>query len=367
MKNQKIKSLYIHIPFCKHICSYCDFCKMYYNQELVDKYLLALQKEIENTYKGETLETIYIGGGTPSCLNEKQIDKLFNVLNNVKISPTVEFTFEMNVSDINEKLLLFLKEHHVNRISVGIETINKKFQSLIERENTKEEVYYKINLAKKFFNNINVDFMYAFPKESLEELQNDLNFFHILDVPHISIYSLILEPNTKLYIKNTKSIDEDLESNMYFYIIDYLNKLGFKHYEISNFAKEGYESRHNLTYWNNDFYYGVGLGASGYIDKVRYTNTRSINKYLMGNYRMEEEVITKDIDMENEMILGLRKIDGVNKKDFTSKFGLDMEKVFNVNKLLEDGMLSEVNGNIFIPKDKLYLSNSILVNFIKNG
>lgn len=367
MKKKNIKSLYVHIPFCKNICSYCDFCKMFYNKELVNKYLEELGKEINKYYKDELIETIYIGGGTPSSLNIEQLKKLFLILKNIKLSKNLEFTFEMNICDINEEILILLKDNKVNRISVGIETINDKYLKLIERNHTKEEVFEKINLVKKYFDNINVDFMYGFNNETIEELKQDLDFFKELDVNHISIYSLILEPNTKLYINKTKPLDEEIESNMYFYIINYLEGLGFNHYEISNFCKNNTYSRHNLTYWNNDRYYGFGLGASGYIDDIRYSNTRSINKYLSGNYRLEEDNITIDIDMENEMILGLRKIEGINKKRFNDKYNCNIEDIFDIDELLKNKLLEEKDNYLLIPRDKLYLSNSILVNFIKNS
>ena len=367
MKSNTIKSLYIHIPFCNNICSYCDFCKMFYNEKLVDNYLNSLEEEINKYYRKEIMDTIYIGGGTPSSLGIKQLEKLFLILKDIKVSDQLEFTFEMNVCDINEEILRLLKNNKVNRISIGIETINDKYLKLIERNHTKEEVLEKVNLVKKYFDNINVDFMYGFNTETIEELKCDLDFFSELDVNHISIYSLILEPNTKLYINNTKPIDEELESNMYFYIIDYLEKLGFYHYEISNFSKDDSYSKHNLTYWNNECYYGFGLGASGYIDNIRYTNTRSINKYLEGNYRLEEEVMTDDILMENEMILGLRKMNGVNKKDFFNKYNCSICDVFDIDNLKHQGLLEEKDNYLYIPKDKLYLQNSILINFIKNS
>ena len=367
MMEKDIKSLYIHIPFCSSICSYCDFCKMYYNEQLVDKYLDSLEKEVNTYYKEDVMDTIYIGGGTPSSLSIKQLERLFEILEVINTSSNLEFTFEVNVNDINEELLNILFLNKVNRISIGIETINEKFLKLIERNHTKEEILEKIILTKKYFFNINVDFMYGFSGETLGDLKNDLEFFKELDVNHISIYSLILEPNTKLYINNIKPIDEELEESMYFYIIDYLEKLGFKHYETSNFAKNNTYSKHNLTYWNNELYYGFGLGASGYIDNVRYTNTRSINKYLEGNYRLEEDKITKELSMENEMILGLRKIEGVNREQFFDKYNCNIEDVFSIKKLLENNLLEEKDNYLFIPKDKLYLSNSILINFIKNS
>ena len=358
-----IKSVYIHIPFCKSICSYCDFCKMIYNDEYVTKYLDALYKETKK-YNNDILKTVYIGGGTPSCLNTKQLQKLFNITSIFNLEDNYEFTMEFNIEDIDEGKLILATKNRVNRISIGIETINEKFYSLINRHNYKKDIIEKIKLCKKYFKNINIDLMYAFPNETIEDLQNDLKFVLDLDVQHISIYSLILEKNTKLYIYKTKPISTELESDMYYYLINLLKKNGYNHYEISNFCKNGYESIHNLNYWNNNEYYGFGLGASGYIDKVRYTNTRSINNYINGKFVFEKEKISKKIQMEEELICGLRKIRGVNKKTFKEKYNIELESVFDIKKLVKDGLIKEENEYIFIPKEKLYISNSIIVNFI---
>lgn len=362
--NNDINAVYVHIPFCNNICSYCDFCKMYYNFELVDRYLEALDKEIKEKYQSNNIRTLYIGGGTPSSLTLGQIDKLFLILKQIKVNSDAEITFEVNVNDITEELLQKLKDNKVNRISIGIETINDKFLKLLNRNHTTQDVISKIDLSKKYFNNINVDFMYAFPDQTLDDLILDLEFFKTLDVNHISIYSLILEKNTKLYIDNVSPLDEEVESRMYYYIINYLKDLGYIHYEVSNFAKKGYQSNHNLIYWNNQKYYGFGLGASGFINNIRYTNTRSINHYLEGDFTLEEEVITKKIDMENEMILGLRKMEGVNIKTFFDKYKINIIDAFDIDDLLDKNILRIKDNYIYIDDKYLYLSNQILVRFI---
>lgn len=362
--NNDINAVYVHIPFCNNICSYCDFCKMYYNFELVDRYLEALDKEIKGKYQNNNIRTLYIGGGTPSSLTLEQIDKLFLILKQIKVNSDAEITFEVNVNDITEELLQKLKDNKVNRISIGIETINDKFLKLLNRSHTKQDVINKIDLSKKYFDNINVDFMYAFPDQTLDDLILDLEFFKTLDVNHISIYSLILEKNTKLYIDNVSPLNEEVESRMYYYIIKYLKDLGYIHYEVSNFAKKGYQSNHNLIYWNNQKYYGFGLGASGFINNIRYTNTRSINHYLEGDFTLEEEVITKKIDMENEMILGLRKMEGVNIKTFFDKYKINIIDAFDIDDLLDKNILRIKDSYIYIDDKYLYLSNQILVRFI---
>lgn len=359
-----MKSAYIHIPFCKNICSYCDFCKMFYNEKLVYNYLDSLENEIISKYRGELLKTLYIGGGTPSCLNLSQLEKLFSITNKFNLDNDYEFTIELNISDITKEKLLLIKENRVNRLSIGIETINDKFFTLINRYNNKKDIIEKIDLCKKYFTNINIDLMYAFPGEVMKDLEKDLDFFRKLDVNHISIYSLILEKNTKLYIDKVDPISDILESNMYYYIIDYLTNIGYNHYEISNFSKVGYESLHNLNYWNNEYYYGFGLGASGYIDDLRYSNTRSINNYILGKYLLESDYIDKKTKMEEELICGLRKTNGISKKRFRDKFECDIRDVFDIDSLINKNELIEEEDKIYIPHDKLYISNNILVNFI---
>lgn len=357
-----MKSAYIHIPFCKTICSYCDFCKMFYNEVLVNKYLLELEKEIKKNYKGETLKTIYIGGGTPSSLNIKQLNKLLNIIKTFKLEENYEFTVECNIENIDKEKLELLYKNKVNRLSIGIQTFNEKYLKFLNRNHTKKEIKEKINLAKNLgFKNINIDLMYAFPDETLKELENDINEFLKLDITHISTYSLIIEPHTKLYIDKIKNIDEDLDRKMYDLICKKLNK--YNHYEISNFAKSGYESIHNLTYWNNENYYGFGLGASGYINNIRYDNTKNINEYLKGNYIKNKEVLTKNIEIENEFILGLRKIKGINIEKFNKKYD-NIFKYDVVNRLLKENKLQKDEKNIFINNEYIYTSNNILIEFI---
>lgn len=359
-----IKSVYLHIPFCSSICSYCDFCKMFYNEKLVEKYLLALKDEINKNYKNEVLETIYIGGGTPGCLSLDELAKLFEIVNCFKLESDYEFTIEVNVSDITDEKMALFKKNGVNRLSIGVETINDKFLSFLNRKHTRAEVYEKISIAKKYFSNINIDLMYAFPMEMLDDLEKDLDFVTFINPTHVSIYSLIIEPHTKLYIDKVQPIDEELDFKMYYNIIKRLKESGYCHYEISNFSKVGFESKHNLVYWNNEEYYGFGLGASGYVDGYRYTNTRNLNSYFAAKYKYINEFISNDIKMENELMLGLRKISGVNKDKFREKYLLDIEQIFDIMDLIKNGLLKIENGYIFIPEDKLYISNSILVNFI---
>ena len=364
LKRKMANSIYIHIPFCKTICSYCDFCKMFYDKKYINSYLDALEYEINSKYNNEEVSTIYIGGGTPSVLSLDELNRLFDIIKVFKLAKDYEFTIEVNVNDINKEKLELFKKNNINRISIGVETINDKFLRFLNRKHTKEEIINNINLVKEYFTNFNIDLMYAFPGEELDDVLNDLDFVISLNPKHISIYSLIIEEHTKIFIDKVKPLDEELEASMYYNIISKLKDNGYNHYEISNFAKSSFESKHNLVYWNNKEYYGFGLGASGFVDNIRYTNTRSINKYMDQKVISESEEMNDSINKENELIFGLRKIDGISKKEFYSKYNCDIRDAFEIDSLIKKRLLIENSDRIYIPEDKLYISNSILVSFI---
>lgn len=354
-------SVYIHIPFCNSICTYCDFPKLYHDINWVNNYLDSLKTEINSKYKNEHIKTIYIGGGTPSSLSNDELNKLFNIIKIFNIDKQ-EFTFECNIENINEELLKLLKLNKVNRLSIGIETLNDKYLKFLGRKYNEEDIINNIGLAKQYFNNISVDLMYAFPNQTLDELEDDINKILSLNVNHISTYSLIIEPHTIIYNKGIKNIDSEIDADMYELIENKLKD--YNHYEISNFGKKGYESKHNLTYWDNDHYYGFGLGASGYIDNIRYTNTRNMVEYIKGNYILEKDIINIEEDIQNEFILGLRKLDGINKDTFNKKYKQNINDIEIVKKLIRENKLIDNGKYISIRKDLIYISNSILVEFI---
>lgn len=359
-------SIYIHIPFCDKICSYCDFCKVLYNSSLVDKYLDVLEKEVNDRYHGEVVDTIYIGGGTPSSLSFLQLEKLFNLIKKINKSKTCEFTIEANFESINKDKLDLFKKYGINRLSFGLETINPEHLKFLNREFNKKHVIDMIKYAKEIgLDNINIDLIYALVNQSMSDLKNDLDFIMSLDIKHISTYSLIIENNTLLKYKNIKNIDEDLDLEMYHFICNYLKAKGFFHYEISNFSKEGYQSRHNLVYWHNLEYYGFGIGASSYLNNKRFTNTRSFNKYFSGEYILSSENVTDHDKMEYEILLGLRLSDGINKDIFYNKFGKKINECYNYDVLINNGFIVDDGDSLFIPEDKFYISNEIIVQFIE--
>ena len=359
-----ITSVYVHIPFCKNICSYCDFCKNYYNEKIVYKYIDSLKKEIDEKYKNEKLKTLYIGGGTPSCLSNNDLIKLFKVLNKFKLDQDYEYTFECNYEDINDEFLKILKSNGVNRLSIGIQTFNEKYKDILGRNINKKEMLKAIFLCKKYFDNINVDLIYALPNQKLKDLKKDLETFVNLDISHISTYCLIIEDNTKLKINNTLSLDDDIQNDMYYEIIDYLSNNGYEQYEISNFSKKNFESKHNLNYWDNNNYYGFGAGASGFIKNIRYENTKSIYNYINNTNNVNEENLSKETLIKDEIMLNLRKVSGINLEKFYKKYNKNLEKVFDINNLIDLKLLVRKDNYIYITRDKLFISNEIILKLI---
>lgn len=314
-------------------------------------------------YKGEELTTLYIGGGTPSALNLNELNQLFEVLKELKRSSDCEFTIEVNIENIDTDKLELMYKNGVNRLSVGVQTLNEKLITYLGRKHDREMVFNRVELAKKVgFTNINIDLMYGIKNQTINDLIEDIKLYKKLDVPHISTYSLIIEKNTMLSVNKEEYIDEELDLEMYNLIIDSLSE--YNHYEVSNFAKKNYESKHNLTYWNNNEYYGFGLGASGYVRNERYTNTRNLTKYIDGDYISEKYLVREKEKLENEFILGLRKMSGINKIDFLEKYGYDVGKTDIVNKLILESKLIDDGENVYIPKELIYVSNEILVDFL---
>ena len=360
-----VKSMYIHIPFCSDICSYCDFCKLYYNKKFVSDYLIALEKEINNNYHNEELETIYIGGGTPSCLSLEELKILFKILSKIKRKNNCEITIEGNFESTTKEKLELYKSFGINRLSFGIETTNKKGLAYLNRCLDKQRVEKLIKESRDLgFNNINVDLIYAYKDETIKDLKEDINYILSLNVEHVSTYSLIIEDHTILKNKGEKPISEDLDEEMYQTICKELKANNYNHYEISNFSKEGYESKHNLTYWLNEEYYGFGLGASSYLNNKREDNTRSITNYIKGLYNKETEELSLEDKMYYEVICNIRLKEGISLTRFKNKYKKDLKDIFPFQDLIKENLLVEHNNKLFIPEEKWYISNEILLRWL---
>lgn len=294
------------------------------------------------------METIYVGGGTPTCLNNFLLKDLLSFLS-AYLKEGGEFTVEGNPENINEEKLYILKGMGVNRLSIGIQSSNDKNLSFLGRKHTFQEAKQAVALAKSIgFENISVDLIYAFANQKIEDVNKDLNEFISLEVPHVSTYSLIIEKGTAFYNHRLKEADDELSANMYNLILSRLREAGYERYEVSNFAKDGHYSRHNLTYWHDEEYYGVGLGASGYLSGVRYTNTRSLTSYLDHNYIQASEKLTTKSELEDFFLTNLRLAIGFNKKVFKKRFGFEFidEYKIQLDKLSKQGLLCETEDSI---------------------
>lgn len=346
-------SLYIHIPFCKGICSYCDFAKLIYNQRWAFSYIEALKDEIDYYEIKEKMDTVYIGGGTPSALDNSLLEDLLSY-----VSPMLkeggEFTMEMNPEDANKEKLEILSRYGVNRLSFGVESSNEDLLKIMERRHSFEDAKSAISMAKEAgFSNISADFIYGLPGEDMKMLEKDIEDALSLNIPHLSFYSLIIEEATKLSLKGYKEAEDDINADFYECILFKLREAGYRRYEVSNFSKPGYESRHNLVYWHDDNYYGVGLGASGYLGNIRYKNTRSLTKYLNHEYIGEKEELDQKSELEDFFLTNLRLEEGFSLKRFEDRFSFSFLDRYGkeFDKLQRDGFLKEENDYIK-PTDK---------------
>lgn len=373
--------VYIHIPFCIKKCDYCDFISYSDKYEMQNQYINRLIDEIEENkdiLQKNRITTIYIGGGTPSSINSKLIkkvlDKIFQIIN--EKNDDIEITIEVNPGACTYDDLLIYKQSGINRISIGLQSTDDKILKCIGRIHKYQDFKdtYK-NVVKAGFDNINVDLMIGLPEQSIKEVKESLNeIVNINPVPkHISVYSLILEEDCKLYNKvnsgNLQLPDEETERNEYKYVKNFLELNGYKHYEISNFAKEGFESKHNVNCWNQKQYIGFGVAAHSYYDKKRYSNTIDFDKYLSCEFtktRTIHEIQNIDDMMKEYMILGLRMLDGVSILKFKNKFGQNPIYVFRkeLEKLVNDDLIIIDLDTIKLTNKGLDFANIVWEEFI---
>ena len=371
----KPSSAYVHIPFCTQICYYCDFSKVFIKNQPVDAYLEHLIQETRS-YEIGKLRTLYIGGGTPTALSAQQLAYLLTELPKVMdLSEVEEFTIEANPGDLDPDKIAVVKDSQVNRVSLGVQTFDNKMLKKIGRSHQEQDIYDNIrHLKQAGFDNISIDLIYALPGQTMDQVKENVAKAIDLDIPHMSLYSLILENHTVFMNRMRRGKlplpKEELEAEMFEYIIEELEKAGFEHYEISNFSKPGFESQHNLVYWDNAEYYGLGAGASGYVNGIRYKNNGPIRHYLeaveAGKARITEEHLTLEEKMEEELFLGLRKKTGVSKARFEEKFGVSFDQRYGqvVASLTEQGLLVPDDKQVRMTKRGLFLGDTVAEKFI---
>lgn len=358
------KNVYIHIPFCKNgKCNYCSFIS-FDKLELKEDYICALKEQIKTGYKGEKLETLYFGGGTPSLLSENEIKNLFSLF---RIKKDAEITLEMNPEGINRAYLQILQDIGINRISIGVQTFDDKTLKQIGRKHTSIQVRETVKLAQETgFNNISLDYIYGLPNQEITNFENDLNEAIKLNVQHISLYGLKIDKGCYFYKNRPNNLpDLDLQADMYIKAIEILSKAGFEHYEISNFSKPGFSSKHNLNYWENNTYYGFGLAASGYIDGIRYINEKNLEKYIKNPHKITvKEKLTKEQILEEAIFLGFRKIKGINIQKINEEFKIDFnEKYSKILKKYQQYIIPTSEGYA-LTSEGILISNEILAEFI---
>lgn len=377
MENREI-GIYIHIPFCKKKCDYCDFVSFSNKDSNVEKYIEAVKKEIELQKIKTEITTIYIGGGTPSYIDSKYIEQIMEELKKKNISKTAEITIEVNPGTVTSDKLKDYKKIGINRISIGLQTSKNELLKQIGRIHKFEEFLETYKIARKVgFKNINVDLMLGLPNQRIKDLKESLEKVIELKPEHISVYSLIVEEETPMANKiesgELELPDEELERNMYWYAKNTLELNGYKHYEISNFAKQGYESKHNVNCWNQKEYIGIGVSAHSYRDITRYSNTENLAEYIRNikNEKLERNKIIHEIQKEDDlkkeyMLLGLRQIDGIKISKFKEKFGDNPIYLFRkeLKKLTDEKLISVDEDIIKLTNKGIDLANLVWEEFV---
>lgn len=368
-----MKGLYIHIPFCARLCTYCDFAKEIAKTDKQTAYINALIQELHH-YQDDlnNLTTIYIGGGTPSALNHHDLSRLLTAIREViDVDSVIEYTVECNPNDIDDALASLLKKYKVNRISMGVQTFNNNHLSFLNRTHKQADIISAFTVLRHHgFTNISVDMMFGLVNQTVEEVENDITALLKLEPNHISYYSLILEEQTKLHhLVSTGAvsmIDEDTEADMYELIIKRLKAAGYHHYEISNFAKDGYESLHNTIYWKNADYIGIGAGSHGKYKDSRYFNERRIKTYieavqkngtgLASTYPYEA--------LRDTFLMGLRRLEGVHIPTVETMYDVNIFDEFDTLKTHIDNGLLEIKDDYLRLTDKgLMLANIVFMSF----
>ncbi|WP_442879243.1 radical SAM family heme chaperone HemW [Cetobacterium sp.] len=357
-----INGIYIHIPFCMNKCNYCDFLSFKSKKSERDKYIQYLIKEIE-LYPTVEYSTVYFGGGTPSILEPCEIKK---IIRSIDISIDSEVTLETNPKTVDLQKLKEIKKAGVNRLSIGIQSFNDKFLNILGRMHNSQEGVEVYHLAREAgFRNISLDLMFSLPNQTLEELKEDLNKLFELRPEHFSIYSLIWEEGTNFFEKlkkgELKETDNDLEASMYELIIDMAKEHGYIHYEISNFALPGKEAIHNSKYWENEEYVGVGLGASGYCDGIRYKNQVKFKDYYDNIDNEEKPIFESEIIDESEKeiykyILGLRLL--------TKGVKAEGKYIKVCESLMKKGFLEKNKDGYILTSKGILLANDVFDEFV---
>ncbi|PRR83933.1 radical SAM family heme chaperone HemW [Clostridium vincentii] len=372
----KETALYIHIPFCKQKCFYCDFPSYAKKDGLINDYISALCKEIKERCKGYKIRSLFIGGGTPTYLDEVQLEILMNTIKELNFISNAEKSIECNPGTVNEKKFRLMKSGGINRLSFGLQTTKNDLLKSIGRIHSFEEFERNYHLARDIgFNNINIDMMFGLPKQEVNDWMSSLEEVVKLNPEHISAYGLIIEEGTifnKLYKDDKLSLPlEEDERKMYDEGRKFLIESGYNQYEISNYAKSGKECLHNKVYWRCEEYMGVGASASSYIENKRFKNLNNLEEYINKinrneKFTEEEHENTQKDNMEEFMFMGLRMIEGIEEDEFKNRFGVDVDSIYKnvIDNNIKRGLLIRKSGKIYLSKVGIELSNIVMSDMI---
>lgn len=363
-----IESLYLHVPFCQSICFYCDFKRGLYNEEMANKWLEAITLEWNSKKINTNLKTIYIGGGTPTALNEQQLTKFLKLITTAQ-NKIEEFTIESNIESLSESKLAILNKFNVNRISLGVQSLQDELLMKMNRKHKKDDVFDMIDkIYDSGIKNISVDMIYGLENQTLEMWMNDLKTLVKIDkIKHLSLYSLTIEENTVFKKQNIQPCDNELEALMYENAIRILEENGFEQYEIANFARPDYHSRHNCTYWEYDDFYGIGLGASGKENNIRYENTGDLNSYIKNEHNIIRENLTKDDRIFENIMMSLRMRKGLDLNKFKQRYHQDIFEIYEreINEERIIGNLDINETHLFVTTKGMFYLHDILVKFLR--
>lgn len=373
--NKDTLELYIHIPFCIKKCDYCDFLSGPVSRAGQEAYVYALLREIKEAASREKrpVSTLFIGGGTPSVLPADLMELLLRELSEqFRFLPEAECTIEANPGTLTEEKLVLYRKYGLNRISIGLQSPVDKELKMLGRIHDYREFLESYELARNVgFDNINVDLMFAIPGQSYEGWVRNLRTVAALAPEHISAYSLIIEEGTPFFSRKLDLPDEDTEYRMYEDVAEILGEYGYHQYEISNYARYGFECRHNKGYWERKDYLGLGLGAASLIRKKRFTNTNIMEEYLnhsrdLTRIRKDMEILEKKDEMGEFMFLGLRMTEGVSEEEFQEYFHVSVEKIYGrvIEKYIRQGLLEKRNGRIFLTRRGIHVSNAVMADFL---
>jgi len=374
---ERLYSLYIHIPFCIRKCIYCDFNSIIKKSQMVDEYLESIEKEIQSIKEKYTFKTIFIGGGTPTVLNETQLRKLLNTISKyIDESKLIEYTIEVNPGTLNDEKILILKDYHVNRVSIGIQSFNDKYLKFLGRIHSAPDAKDIFsNLRENGFENLNTDLIYGYPGQTINEWEMDLGEAVKLAPEHVSAYCISYEQGTPLNdMVNSgtyKKLNEEDELKMYEHTKDFLNHERYLHYEISNFARTGKECQHNIVYWENKEYIGIGAGAFSYVNGKRYCNVKDVSEYI-SSVKTRKDLICFSEKLPQKrraseiLIMALRMTSGISKKEFLNRSGFDIVELFGkqLSYLTQAGLLNYDDERIRLTDKGMTVADSVMMEFV---